>query len=346
MFRPLQSLQEKANRSNCYGRLLEKLYLFWSELLLNYSNDMSTPTNAARGLWQTEGLEWPGWALTGIGILGFTFTLPMTRLALQAFDPITIAVVRGAGAGLAALVCLALSRDTFPTRDQIVRMFYAGLGIVIFFPLLISIGLQFVPATHAGVVQSILPLATAFFGVVRGREKASRGFWISAILGAVLVAAFCQFRSRIGSIGIADIFVVLSFISCAYGYAEGALVTRELGGWKTICWILVIMLPLNLLGFLIYSLTHGLWRVPPSGEAWTGLTYLALVSQFLAFYFFYKGLALGGVAKMSQLQLLSPFLSIYAAHLVLGEVVDATVIVGAVLITAIVVAGRLSLRRG
>jgi drug/metabolite transporter (DMT)-like permease len=139
--------------------------------------------------------------------------------------------------------------------------------------------------------------------------------------------------------------VVLSFVSCAYGYAEGALVTRELGGWKTICWILVVMLPLNLFGFLIYSLPHGLWRVPPSGEAWIGLTYLTLISQFLAFYFFYKGLALGGVAKMSQLQLLSPFLSIYAAHLVLGEVVDATVIVGAMLITAIVVAGRLSLRR-
>src|SRR5262249_35768685 len=101
MFRPLQSLQEKANCSNCYGRLLEKLYLFWSELLLNCSDNMSTPTNAARGLWQTEGLEWPGWALTGIGILGFTFTLPMTRLALQAFDPITIAIVRGTGAGLA-----------------------------------------------------------------------------------------------------------------------------------------------------------------------------------------------------------------------------------------------------
>jgi drug/metabolite transporter (DMT)-like permease len=269
----------------------------------------------------------------------------MTRLALQAFDPISIAIVRGTGAGLAALVCLALSRETLPTRGQIVRMFYAGLGIVIFFPLLISIGLQFVPATHAGVVQSILPLATAFFGVVRGREKASREFWISAILGAVLVAAFCQFRSKVGSIGIADILVVLSFVSCAYGYAEGALVTRELGGWKTICWILVVMLPLNLLGFFIYSLPHGLWRVPPSGEAWIGLTYLTLVSQFLAFYFFYKGLALGGVAKMSQLQLLSPFLSIYAAHLVLGEVVDATVIVGAVLITAIVVAGRLSLRR-
>jgi drug/metabolite transporter (DMT)-like permease len=269
----------------------------------------------------------------------------MTRLALQAFDPITIAIVRGTGAGLAALVCLALSRDTLPTRDQIVRMFYAGLGIVTFFPLLISIGRQFVPATHAGVVQSILPLTTAFFGVVRGREKASRGFWISAILGAVLVAAFCQFRSNVGSIGIADILVVLSFVSCAYGYAEGALVTRELGGWKTICWILVIMLPLNLLGFFIYSLPHGLWRVPPSGEAWTGLTYLTLVSQFLAFYFFYRGLALGGVAKMCQLQLLSPFLSIYAAHLVLGEVVDATVIVGAMLITAIVVAGCLSLRR-
>ena len=218
---------------------------------------MSTSTNAARGLWQPEGLEWRGWALTGIGILGFTFTLPMTRLALRAFDPITIAIVRGAGAGLAALVCLALSRDTFPTRDQIVRMFYAGLGIVIFFPLLISIGLQFVQATHAGVIQSILPLTTALFGVVRGREKASTGFWISAILGAVLVAAFCQFRSKVGSIGIADILVVLSFVSCAYGYAEGALVTRELGGWKTICWILVVTLPLNLLGLFIYSLPHG-----------------------------------------------------------------------------------------
>ena len=306
---------------------------------------MSTSSNAAREIWQTEGLEWHGWVLTGIGILCFMFTLPMTRLALGAFDPVTIAIVRGAGAGTAALICLLFSRDAVPARNQIVRMFFAGLGIVILFPMLISIALQFVPATHAGVVQSILPLATAFFGVVRGREKASRGFWISAVLGAVLVAGFLQFRSKTGSIGVADILVVLSFISCAYGYAEGALVTREIGGWRTICWILVIMLPLNLLGLFIYSLPHGLWRESPSQEAWMGLGYVALVSQFLGFYFFYKGLALGGVAKMSQLQLLTPFLSIYAAHLVLGERVDTTVVVGALLITAIVVAGRLSLRK-
>ncbi len=109
----------------------------------------------------------------------------MTRLALEAFDPVTIAIARGAGAGIVALAWQFLSRDAIPTRDQLIRMFSAGLGIVSLFPLLISIALQFVPATHAGVVQSILPLATAFFGVIRGREKASRRFWILAVLGAV-----------------------------------------------------------------------------------------------------------------------------------------------------------------
>ena len=119
----------------------------------------------------------------------------MTRLSLRAFDPILIALVRGAGAGIAALVYLVLSRSRIPDRSQLVRLVSAAIGMVVLFPILVSIALKYVPATHASVLGSILPLATAVFGVIRGRESVSRGFWIFAILGTVLIGLFSTYRS-------------------------------------------------------------------------------------------------------------------------------------------------------
>jgi len=290
--------------------------------------------------------EWKSWFFTALGVLCFSFTFPMTRLSVRTFDPVLVALIRGAGAGLAAFVYLVFSGSRIPNRGKLVRLGSAAIGMVVLFPIFISIALKYVPATHASVLGSILPLATAMFGVLRGRELVSRSFWIFAVLGTVLIGLFSGYRSGFHSIDPADVLIVAAFVACSYGYAEGALLAREMGGWLVICWALVTVLPLELMALISYGFLSGLriGSVPP--EAWGSLFYLTAISQFIGFFFYYKGLALGGIAKMSQVQLLLPFLAIFAAHWLLGEAVDGTVIVGVLAITAIVVAGRKSASAG
>jgi drug/metabolite transporter (DMT)-like permease len=270
----------------------------------------------------------------------------MTRLSLRAFDPIVIALVRGAGAGVAALIYLLASRSRIPTWRKLVRLGSAAIGMVVLFPILFSIALKYVPATHASVLGAILPLATAVFGVIRGRESVPRGFWVLAILGTVLIGLFSAYRSGFHSIEQADVFLIAAFIACSYGYAEGGLLAREMGGWQVICWALVTVLPFELGVMIVYGSHVGLRIRSAPVEAWAGLVYLTAISQFIGFYFYYKGLALGGIAKMSQVQLLLPFLAIFAAHWILGEPIDASVIIGTVMITTIVVAGAAFRRAG
>ena len=235
---------------------------------------------------------WQSWFFTALGVLCFSFTFPMTRLSLRALDPILIALVRGAGAGIAALVYLVLSRSRIPDRSQLVRLGSAAIGMVVLFPILVSIALKYVPATHASVMGSILPLATAVFGVIRGRESVSRGFWIFAILGTVLIVLFSTYRSGLSSIEQADVLLVAAFIACSYGYAEGGLLAREMGGWLVICWALVTVFPLELLALIVYVSHAGVRIGSATTEAWAGLFYLTAVSQFIGFFFYYKGLAL------------------------------------------------------
>ena len=280
-----------------------------------------------------------------LGVLCFSFTFPMTRLALAAFDPVMIALVRGAGAGSAALVYVVLSRSRVPPKMQLFRIAGAAMGMVILFPILVSTALRFVPATHASVLAAILPLLTACFGVIRGRETGTLGFWVSAVAGTVSIALVCGYRSGFQRIDQADLLLLAGFGACAYGYAEGGLLSRELGGWQTICWILVSVLPVELTGVLGFASFHGAWVHPPGASAWIGIAYLTLISQFIGFYFYYKGLGLGGVARMSQAQLLLPFLAIFASSLLLGEEIDGVVVAGAAAITGIVLLGRWSLRQ-
>jgi len=294
---------------------------------------------------RTGSPEWQSWLFTSVGVLCFSFTFPMTRLSLRTFDPIMIAIVRGAGAGIAALAYLVLSKGSLPDRRQVARLWSAAIGMVVIFPIFASIALRYVPSTHASVLASVLPLATAVFGVLRGRESASRGFWIFAILGTVLIGLFSAYRSGFRSIEQSDVLLLIAFVACAYGYAEGGLLAREMGGWRVICWALVTVLPFELVALVVYWSGNGVRFEMANADAWAALFYLTVVSQFIGFFFYYKGLALGGVAKMSQVQLLLPFLSIFAAHWVLGEEVDGSVIFGALAITAIVVAGGAARRR-
>jgi drug/metabolite transporter (DMT)-like permease len=327
--------------ANCSGRLFDNLYLFWSENLADADRvKLLTTAPDATLLVEDRFPEWRGWFFTAIGVLCFSLTFPMTRLSLRAFDPILIALVRGAGAGIAAFVYLVLSRSRIPNRRILLRLGSAAIGMVVLFPILVSMALKSVPATHASVLGSILPLATAVFGVFRGRESVSRRFWFFAILGTGLIALFSGYRSGFHSIEQADLLLIAAFIACAYGYAEGGVLAREIGGWLVICWALVTVLPFELVALLLYLSGAGVRIDSVPAEAWVGLVYVTAVSQFIGFFFYYKGLALGGIAKMSQLQLLLPFVAIIAAHWILGEEVEGSVIIGTLVITGIVAAGR------
>jgi drug/metabolite transporter (DMT)-like permease len=341
----LDSCHRIRDGANCSGWFFSELYLFWFEFL--WDGVRVKPFSiAAPGIAfvRNRPPEWQSWFFTALGVLCFSFTFPMTRLSLRAFDPILIALVRGSGAGTAALVYLTLSRSRTPDRRQMVRLVSAALGMVVLFPIFVSIALKSVPATHASVLGSILPLATAVFGVVRGRESVSRGFWILAILGTSLIGLFSAYRSGFHSIEQADVLLVAAFIACSYGYAEGSLLAREMGGWRVICWALVSVLPLELVALIGYGSHAGVRMDSAPAEAWAGLLYLTVVSQFIGFFFYYKGLALGGIAKMSQVQLLLPFVAIFAAHWVLGEQIDGSVIIGTLAITTIIAAGAASRR--
>jgi drug/metabolite transporter (DMT)-like permease len=336
----------EGRRCNCSGLIFNELYLFWSGILVNAVRVKSLSIVPSEiPLVENRSAPWQSWFFTSLGVLCFSFTFPMTRLSLRAFDPIWIALVRGAGAGVAALTYLILSRRRSPDLPRLVRLGSAAIGMVVIFPILVSIALKYVPATHASVLGSILPMATAVFGVIRGRESVSRGFWIFAILGTVLIGLFSASRSGFHSIEQADVLLVAAFIACSYGYAEGALLAREMGGWLVICWALVTVLPFELIALIFYGSGVGVRIASAPAEAWVGLFYLAAISQLIGFFFYYKGLALGGIAKMSQVQLLLPFLAIFAAHWILGEQIDSGVIVGTLAITVIVVAGAACRRR-
>jgi drug/metabolite transporter (DMT)-like permease len=333
--------------ANCSGRLSTELYLFWFDNPSESRDVKSLPVATLDPpVVKSRSPEWRSWFFTTLGVVCFSFTFPMTRLCLRTFDPILIALVRGAGAGLAALIVLVLRRSRTPNRGQLVRLGSAAVGMVVLFPILVSIALQSVPATHASVLGSILPLATAVFGVVRGREKVSRGFWIFAILGTCLIGLFSAYRSGFHSVDKADLLLVAAFIACSYGYAEGGLLAREMGGWLVICWALVTVLPLELSALMVYFSLGGVQIGSVPAESWVGLFYLTAISQFIGFFFYYKGLALGGIAKMSQVQLILPFLAIFAAHWILGEPIDGSVILGVLVMTGIVAAGRREKRVG
>jgi drug/metabolite transporter (DMT)-like permease len=291
-----------------------------------------------------ESNELQGWIFTSIGVACFSLSFVTARLALRGFDPEVIALARGAGAGLIAVGCVLAGRYPLPKGRQIVRLCLAALGIVFIFPILTTIALQTVPASHAATIAAVLPILTALFGVLRRHERAPLPFWVIAGGGTLVVVWFLVSRSKCLQLELADMLIVFACIACAYGYAEGGLLAQEIGGWRAICWMLVFATPLAVLLLISYLALRGGVSQIDSPTAWAGLVYQVAVSQFLGFAFYYRGLALGGVAKMSQIQQFQAVLAVLAANVILAERIDAQLwmVVGLLLIA--VVASRWSLR--
>jgi len=283
--------------------------------------------------------EVEGWIFTSLGVLCFSLSFVSARLALRGFDPFFIALARGAGAGTIAFLCAFLGKYPVPMGRQVLRLCLAAVGIVFIFPILTAVALQSVPASHAATVAAILPLLTAVFGVWRKRERVPALFWAIAAAGTALVAWYLI--SRAGGIELrrADMLIVVACVACSYGYAEGGLLAQEMGGWRAICWMLVFSGPVALV-FFIYLIVRGPLHPVESPAAWLGLAYQMLVSQFIGFALYYRGLARGGVARMSQIQQFQSVLAVLAAGLILGEQIDVQLWVVLGLLLAAVIGAR------
>jgi drug/metabolite transporter (DMT)-like permease len=310
------------------------------QTIMNVSGEWKrTPPKGAVSLSELQ-----GWIFTSIGVGCFSLSFVTARLALRGFDPGFIALARGAGAGLVAVVCVSAGKYPLPKSGQIVRLCLAAVGIVFVFPILTTIALQTVPASHAATIAAVLPLLTALFGVLRRRERAPFAFWAIAGCGTLVVAWFLISRANGLQLERADIFIVLACVACSYGYAEGGLLAQEMGGWRAICWMLVLAMPLAVALLVSYSMWRGGVNHADSPIAWLGLLYQIVVSQFIGFAFYYRGLALGGVTKMSQIQQFQSVLTVLAASLILAERVDVQLWIVLGLLLIAVVASRWSLR--
>lgn len=259
-----------------------------------------------------------GWINGFLGVLIFSGSLPATRAAVMDFDPVFLTVARAAIAGALALCLLLVFRQPKPTRADLVSLAIVAFGVVLGFPLLTALALEHVTSAHSIVFVGLLPLATAVFGVLRGGERPHPAFWLFSCLGSALVAGFALTQGFSAS-PVGDLLMLAAIIVCGLGYAEGASLSRKLGGWQVICWALVLSLPV--------MICIGLFTNAPSvemvnGGAWAGLAYVSVFSMLIGFVFWYRGLALGGVAGVGQLQLLQPFFGLALAAALLHEPVS------------------------
>jgi len=269
-----------------------------------------------------------------LGVLGFSFTLPATRLAVDGLDPVFVGIGRAAVAAVPAAVLLLLWRERPPDRRTIGRLALVSLGVVFGFPLLSALALRELTAAHSAVIIGLMPAATAVTAVVLAGERPSRGFWAASTAGLVAVLAFAAAQGA-GLPSSADLLVLGAVALGAIGYAEGATLARDMGGSRVISWALVLSLPLTLPIGLAGALAGG---VEADADAWLGFAYVSLVSMFLAFFAWYAGLARGGVAKIGQVQLVQPLLTLGWAAALLGEHVGLGTLAAALAVVGSVVA--------
>lgn len=272
-------------------------------------------------------------------VAAFSLTLPATRVAVGEFDVATVALGRIVLASVLAACALIALRAARPAPSQLGALALVGAGVVFGFPLLTSWAMSRVDASHGAVLIGLLPLATALAGVWRSRERPSAAFWAASTFGTALVLAFAL-HAGAGAPQSADAALLAAVVCAAIGYAEGGRLARELGGWQTIAWALVLCAPvaLPLLVLSVASARAGLQEV--SAAAWIGFAYLGVVSQFLGFVLWYKGLSLGGVARVSQVQLLQLFLTLGFSWALLGEQISAATAGFSAAVVAMVWIGR------
>lgn len=281
-------------------------------------------SDEARGLW-----------LGFLAVVMFAVTLPMTRLAVGPVDapqlhPVFVTAGRAAIAGLLSIAYLLVCRAPRPSRQHWAPLLVCAGGTVVGFPLFLGLALRYTHATHAAVITGVLPLATALAGALYFRQRPSVGFWLCALTGCALVLGFAVYQGG-GNVTGADLLLLLAVVAVALGYLGGARVTADMPAPYVISWVLVLSLPFTVPIALATLPNH-----PIRWESWLALGYVAVFSMWLSFFAWYRGLALGGIVRVSQVQLLQPFIALVLSVPILGESLDAMTVVFALAVVATV----------
>src|SRR5512135_3216253 len=284
-----------------------------------------------------------GLALGVAGVLLFGGTLPATRLAVAALDPLFLSAARAAIAGCAGLLLLLVLRRPMPPRALWHEFMLAGLCTIVGFPVFMGLAMAHVPAAHGGVVLGIIPLATSAAAALVAHERPSLGFWLASMAGAVIVLVFMVRQSDANTIQLGDFYLLGTVISGAFGYALSGRLSMQRPGWEVISWQVTLFLPLSLVA--AFTLWPADFTDVPA-PAWAGLAYVSLISQFFALFVFNAAMAMGGVARVSQLMLLQPFVIVALSVPVNGERFDVSTLLYATAVVAAVLAGqRMSVTR-
>jgi drug/metabolite transporter (DMT)-like permease len=275
------------------------------------------------------------WAL--LGVVLFSFSVPLTKVAVEGFDPFLTATGRAAIAGALAVLLIAWRRVPWPPREQLWPLGMTMLGAVFGWPILLALALQRTTSAHAAVIAAFMPLTTALIAVLRTRERVSWQFWIAAGAGTAALLAFAL--SRGGAEGgdlVADALVAGAVVASSWCYVEGASVTKVMPGWQVISWVVVLALPITVpASAAIWWTTHTDHH--PSAGAWTSLVLLGVSSMYLGFFAWYRGLALTGIARGGQVQQLQALLTLVWSALLLHEHVTRVTVLAAVAVIACVV---------
>ncbi|MGK5026447.1 DMT family transporter [Janthinobacterium sp. RB2R34] len=275
--------------------------------------------------------------LTAVAL--FSLTLPMTGLAVAEMPAVFVALGRALVAACLAALWLWRRRAPLPTRAQWLPLALVAAGCVVGFPWLTSLAMRSLPASHGAVLVGILPLATAVFAALRSKERPSAGFWLMAVTGTALVVAFAL-RQGGGSFQVADWLMFAAVLLAALGYAEGGRLAQAMPGQQVICWALVLAAPVVLPVVLWLGWPQRAVLAQAGTQAWLGFAYISVFSMFIGFFFWYRGMALGGVARVGQTQLLQPFLTLLGAAVLLGEPLALDSLLFACAVIAVVAAGR------
>ena len=271
-----------------------------------------------------------------IGILIFSLTLPVSKIAVLTFNPYFIAFGRACLAGLFALAYLLYKQYPLPSKTDLAKITVIALGVVFGFPIFTTVAMKEGSSSHGAVILGMMPLATTVIGVIRFKERPSIGFWLVSILGAGLVMTYALLKSS-GSLSYIDGLLVLGGICACIGYVEGGELSRRMNPRAVISWALVISLPINIMA-TYFTFSPAYWSADPI--ALTSFIYLSLFPMYLGFFFWYEGLAIGGIARVSQVQLIQPFCTLLAASLFLGDPLTAMNMVFAFLVVSTVILSK------
>ncbi len=283
-----------------------------------------------------ENREKLGLLLGLVGVICFSLTLPSTSIAVEYFGTTIVGLGRTVVAAILVAVVLIVRKEKLPSLRQFKSLVIVAVGAVLGFPLLTSWAMESLPVSHGAVELALLPLATTGFAMLRAGERPSRKFWIASILGSLAVIMYA-FHLGFGQLQFADLALLVAVIILGLSYAEGGRLSKELGSWQVIAWAIMIGAPFFVIPVGL-NFTTEMLHAPI--QAWVSFIYLAVVSQFLAYVAWYSGMAMGGIARVSQLQYLQPFLMILFAIVFLDESITLFTLVIAVIVVFSVIIGK------